>query len=166
MAINYQPVDYVIGMQPLNEVETTQRHAFGTLTRATDATYGEATFVYVKGVSSGAAGLAVTYTPHTGVTALTGARSKGLVAVLYTALDATTKFGWAQVAGPADVQVAGSVTAGNTVYLTGTAGKLDDAVVAGDIVYGANFATADGTPAANHAMVSLARPYVGDTDNT
>lgn len=166
MAIDYKPVDYVVGMQPLNEVETTQRHAFGTITRAKDATYGEAQFVYVKGVSSGAAGLAVTYVPHTGVTTLTGARSKGLVAVLYTALDATTKFGWAQIAGPADTQVAGTVAASNTVYLTSTGGKLDDAVVAGDIVYGANFATADGTPSANHAMISLSRPYVGDTDNT
>jgi hypothetical protein len=46
--------------------------------------------------------------------------------------------------------------AGATVYLTGTPGTVDDAVVAGDIVYGANFATADGTPSAGFARVSIA----------
>jgi uncharacterized membrane protein len=162
----YKIADTFVGFQPLTDISTTQNHPFGTVAKGSDPTYGEATFVYVKGVSSGAAALAVTYNPYTGVTTLTGARSKGLVGVFLTALDATTKFGWLQVSGVADVQVAGTVAAGNTVYLTSTAGKLDDAVVAGDIVYNANFATADATPSANHALVALARPYVGDTDNT
>jgi hypothetical protein len=74
-------------------------------------------------------------------------------------------FGWLQIKGLAEIQVNGAVVAGSTVYVTATAGKVDDAVVAGDIVYGANFATADGTPVANWARVSLAEPYVGDTDN-
>lgn len=161
----FQPIDYVVGMQPITEVETTQRHAFGTVCRAKDPTYGEATFVYVKGVSSGAAGLLARYDPNTGGTTLSAARTKGLVGVFVTALDAATKFGWLQVAGVADVQVAGTVVSGATVYLTATSGKVDDAVVAGDIVYNANFITADGTPVANHALVALARPYCGDTDN-
>lgn len=161
----FKPIDYVIGMQPITEVETTQRHPLGTVCRAKDPTYGEATFVYVKGVASGAAGLLAKYDPYTGTTTLSGARTKGLVGVFVTTLDSTSKFGWLQVAGVADVQVAGTVASGATVYLTSTAGKVDDAVVAGDIVYNANFSTADGTPVANHALVALARPYCGDTDN-
>lgn len=159
------PVDERIGAMPITTVDTTQMHAFGEIRKAYDATLGLAEFVYVKGVASGAAGLLVTYVPNTGVTALTAARSKGLVGVMLATLDATTKFGWLQISGVLEIQVAGAVVAGATVYLTATGGKVDDAVVAGDIVYNANFATADGTPTANWARVSASRPYVGDTDN-
>lgn len=161
----YKLSDTVAGYQPITDVSTTQNHAFGTRVKGFDPTYGEAEFVYVKGVSSGAAGLMAKYDPYTGTTTLSGARTKGLLGVFVSALSATTSFGWLQVRGTADVQVAGTVASGATVYLTGTSGKVDDAVVAGDIVYGANFATADGTPSANHALVSLTSPYAGDTDN-
>jgi hypothetical protein len=159
------PVDERIGAIPILNADTTQMHAFGERRKAFDATLGLCEFVYVKGVASGAANLLVTYVPHTGVTALTGARSKGLLGVMMAALSATTLFGWLQIKGVAEVAVNGTVVAGATVYLTATAGKVDDAVVAGDIVYGANFATADGTPSANIARVSIAEPYCGDTDN-
>lgn len=159
------PISERIGAAPITDVSTTQKHAFGYRIRARDATLGECEFVYVKGVGSGAAGLLATYVPNTGVTALIGARTKGLLGWFMATLDATTKFGWLCVRGIAEAAVAGAVVAGSTVYLTGTAGKVDDAVVAGDIVYGANFATADGTPSANIARVSIDEPYSGDTDN-
>lgn len=159
------PISERIGATAILNADTTQMHAFGYRTRAFDATLGECEFVYVKGVASVTAGQTAFYVPHTGVTTVTGARSKGLLGVFMAVLSATTLFGWLQVKGVAEVQVAGTVVAGATVYLTGTAGKVDDAVVAGDIVYGANFATADGTPVANFARVSLDEPWVGDTDN-
>lgn len=155
-----------IGGQAITDVSTTQNHPWGYRVRAYDATYGEGEFVYVKGITSGAAGLMATINPYSGVTALTVARSKGLVGILQAALDANTKYGWAQVRGSGMVQVAGTVASGATAYTTATAGKLDDAVVTGDIVYGANFGTADGTPAANQAVLVMTNPYVGDTDNT
>jgi hypothetical protein len=155
-----------IGGQAIADTSTTQNHPFGFRVRAYDATLGYGEFMYVKGVSSGAAGLVCTVVPNTGVTALTAARSKGLVGVMMSALSSTSTYGWVQIGGVGEAQVAGSVVAGSTVYLTATSGKVDDAVVAGDIVYGANFATADGTPVANWARVALAAPYAGDTDNT
>lgn len=158
------PADERIGAVPILTVDTVQSHVLGEIRKAYDATLGLCEFVYVKGVASGAAGLLATYVPHTGVTALTGARSKGLVGVFMSALVAAT-FGWLQIKGVAEVQTNGAVVAGATVYVTAGAGKVDDAVVAGDVVYGANFATADGTPVANFARVSLSNPYVGDTDN-
>lgn len=161
----WRPVDERIGAWPIVDTDTVQRHNFGEIRKAYDATLGLCEFIYVKGVAAGAAGLLVTVVPNTGVTALTGARSKGLVAVLMAALSATTLFGWAQIKGVAEIQVNGAVVAGATPYLTAGAGKVDDAVVAGDIVYNANFATADGTPIANWARISLSNPYVGDTDN-
>jgi hypothetical protein len=151
--------------QAITDTSTTQLYPFGTRVRCYDPTYGEGEFVYVKGVSSGAANLLCTVNLYTGVTALTGARSKGMVGVMMSALAGATTYGWVQVRGAAVIATAGSVVSGATVYLTGTAGKVDDAVVAGDIVYGANFSTADGTPAANQAVVSLVDPFCGDTDN-
>lgn len=154
-----------IGASGITDTSTTQLHNLGYRIRAYDATLGDCEFVYVKGVASGAAGLLATYTASAGVTVLTVARTKGLCGVMMAALSATTIFGWLQVCGLAEVQVAGTVVAGATVYTTATAGKVDDAVTAGDIVYNANFQTADGTPIANWARVSLANPFVGDTDN-
>jgi hypothetical protein len=152
------------GGQAITDTSATQQHPLGQRIRAYDPTYGEGEFIYAKGVASAAAGLIGTVNPYSGVTALTGARSKGLVGLFVSALTAGL-YGWVQVRGANMVQVAGSVVSGATVYLTATAGKVDDAVVAGDIVYGASFATADGTPAANQAVIALADPWVGDTDN-
>lgn len=159
------PISERIGAIAILNADTTQMHPFGYRTRAYDATLGECEFVYVKGVATAIAGMVATFLPYTGVTVLPVARSKGLVGVFMAALNATTLFGWLQVRGVAEVSVNGAVVAGATVYLTATAGKVDDAVVAGDIVYGANFATADGTPAANFARVAIDEPYCGDTDN-
>lgn len=153
-----------IGGQPVADTSTTQNHPFGYIISAQDPTYGQGEFVYVKGVASGAAGLVVTVDRYTGATALGAARGKGVLGVLVAALDATTKYGWAQIGGTAAVQVGGTAVAGAVAYLAAAA-KLDDAVVAGDIVYGATFATANGTPVANWALVSMLNAHVGDTDN-
>lgn len=154
------------GGQPIADVSTTQIHPLGMKVKAYDTTYGEGEFVYGKGVASTIVGSALIINLYTGITALTAARSKGIVGIAMSILDAATKFGWFQVRGSAVAAVAGTVVAGATPYLSATPGKVDDAVVAGDIVYGANFATADATPAANFAVLSLMYPYVGDTDAT
>ena len=160
----YGRIDGHLGGQPIAETSSTQQHPLGTRIRAVDSTYGPGEFIYVKGVASGAVGSVVTFVPQTGVTALATTRSRGLIGVMMSALSANTLYGWLQVAGTA-VAKAGTVVAGATVYLTATPGTVDDAVVAGDIVYGANFGTADGTPSAGFALVSLAQPNTEDTDN-
>jgi len=155
-----------IGGQAIAEVSTTQNHPFGTRVKAYSTTYGHGEFVYVKGVADGAVGAVCTYSPLSGVTVLTIARSKGLVGVMMSVLDATTDFGWIQVAGTAVAAVADTVVAGETVYTTATPGSVDDAAVTGDIVYRANFATDDANPAAGFALVSISNPWCGDTDNS
>jgi hypothetical protein len=156
--------DTLLGGQRIEEASSTQQHPFGTRVEAQDTTYGAGEFVYVKGVANGAVGSVVTYNPYTGVTALATTRSKGLVGVMMAALSSTTTYGWVQVSGAA-VAKSATAAAGATVYLTATAGTVDDAVVAGDIVYGANYATADGTPSAGLAVLSLSYPSCADTDN-
>jgi pyruvate kinase len=164
----FQAVD-AIGIN-VYQVDTVQAYPFGMRVKAKDtatsSALGDAEFIYVKGVASGAVGLACVITaPQSGTTALTAARVKGKLGVMVSLLDAATKFGWVQVEGVAEVQVAGTVVSGATAYLTATSGKLDDAVVAGDIVYGGTFATADGTPTTNWARVALSNAHCLDTDN-
>jgi hypothetical protein len=151
------------GGQGITDISTTQIHPFGFTVTAQDPIYGFGEFVYVKGITSGAVGLVATYNLYTGVTAVGAARAKGLLGFFMSVLDANTKFGWLQIRGAAVASV-GTVSAGATVYLAAS-GQVDDAVVAGDIVYNANFATGDGTPASTFAVVSIFHPYSGDTDN-
>lgn len=161
----YLITDTRIGAQDIAEASTTQKHALGERIRAFDPTFGWGEFVYVKGVASLIVGSLATYKAIDGTTALPVARGKGTVGVAMALFNLTTLFGWLQIYGTGVVAVNGAVVSGATVYLTATAGKVDDAVVAGDIVYNANFASADGTPAANFAEINLHYPYVGDTDN-
>jgi hypothetical protein len=161
----YLITDARIGSQDIAEASTTQKHPLGERIRAFDPTFGWGEFVYVKGVASLIVGSLATYSPFSGVTALPVARGKGTVGVAMALINLTTLFGWLQIYGTGVVAVNGAVVSGATVYLTATAGKVDDAVVAGDIVYNATFASADGTPAANFAEINLHYPYVGDTDN-
>jgi hypothetical protein len=135
-----------IGGSDIAAVDSTQNHPLGYRVRALDPVYGHGEFVYVKGVASCAAGSVVTFNAYSGVTALATARSKGNIGVAMAALVAGT-YGFVQVAGAA-VAKSGAAVSGSTVYLTATPGTVDDAVVAGDIIYGATYATADGTPSA------------------
>ena len=67
------------------------------------------------------------------------------------------QFGWYQISGAA-VAKSGAAVANASVYVTATAGTVDDAVVATDKVDGARYKTADGTPSAGLAVLQLARP--------
>lgn len=161
----FQRNDY-LGGQPFDEVSTIAMHPMGFRAWGQDPDNNntESEFIYVTGVSGGAAGLFVTVNRRSGATALTGARTKGLVAVLHGALTTGT-FGWACINGSCRAQVTGTVTAGAQAYLTATSGKVSSTVVVGDAVAGATFASADGVPAAGFAIVSLSSPSTTDADN-
>jgi hypothetical protein len=152
----------VIGMQPIAEVETVQRHGLGRIVPATDETYGDGEFIYLKGVASTVVGSWVTYNSDDGTTALLAANAIGPVAIAMSVCDAATKFGWYQIQGKAvGACLAGFLDNAN-VYATATAGSIDDAVVAGDRVKGAKGASAIGTPAAGLAEFEIARPFMDD----
>jgi hypothetical protein len=148
--------------QDIESTSTTQNFALGTRVRAVDPTYGEAEFIYAKGVASTAKYDAVVILgDHT--TARTGARSKGLLGVAMSA-NVANQYGWYCIWGKVPVK-AGTVVAAAPAYLTATAAQLDDAIVAGDFVAGASFVTADGTPSAGLAVISLFYSVVTDADN-
>ena len=142
---------------PIDQIDTVKRFALGHT-----VDMGDSAFVYVQGVSSGAANKFATYT-LAGVTTLLAADAVGRVGVLCADLDATSKFGWLQVKALAGRNCATDTVLANTVpYIDGTAGRVDDAVVAGDKVYNCFILSADSS---NVATCAFNYPYVTNESN-
>ena len=141
----------------LDQIDTAQTFPFGTRFEAADGAY-----VYVKGITSGAVGAWATFHPVTGVTALLTADAVGNVGIMLSILDANTKFGWLQVKGYVVTSKSDTVAGAGALYIDGTAGRVDDAVVVGDLVHNA-FSTAADT--ANILPVYINNPYVTNESN-
>ncbi|RKH09000.1 hypothetical protein D7X74_30420 [Corallococcus sp. CA047B] len=152
----YQSTESRIIPQGITDTSTTQNAPLGTIITAQDSTNGEGEFIYLKGVASTAVGDVVIYDQRAGTTTRTVAGSRGPVAVAMSA-NVANQYGWYQVSGAAVTKSAAAVAAAS-VYVTATAGTVDDAVVATDKVDGARFKTADGTPSAGLAVLQLSRP--------
>jgi len=146
----------LVGAQPIAVTDTVQNHPLGTRVFATDPTYGAGEFVYLKGVASTAVGNAVIYDQYAGTSTRAVAGSRGPVGVAMSA-NVASQYGWYQVSGSA-VVTSGTVVAGGLVYVTATAGTLDDAVVAGDKIDGVVFKTANGTPGTGLAVAQMCHP--------
>jgi hypothetical protein len=145
-----------IGFPIITDTDTVLKVPLGTIVTARDPLYGEGEFIYLAGVASTAVGDAVIYDQRAGTTTRTVAGSRGPVAVAMSA-NVASQYGWYQIKGSA-VMKAGTVAANGNVYVTATAGTIDDAVVAGDKVDGARLKTADGTPSAGFAVAEISRP--------
>ena len=150
-----------IGVQPIENTETAQQHPLGTILRATDPTYGAGEFIYLAGVASTAVGSGVTYNSADGSTTLLAANAIGPVAVAMSA-NVASQYGWYQIQGKAVGAVLSGFADNANVYATGTAGSVDDQVVAGDRVKNAKGASAIGTPSASLAEFEIARPFMDD----
>jgi hypothetical protein len=111
-------------------VDTAVQHKLGT--RAVDVDGNE--YIYLEGVASTAAGLSVTYDEEY-ATALLAANAVGPVAIAMAATVADT-YGWYGVKGSFTAASANDVADNKTLYITATAGKVDDADVAGDAIMG------------------------------
>jgi hypothetical protein len=146
--------------QPIADTSSVQRHALGTIVRAKDPLYGAGEFIYLKGIASTAVGSVVLYNPDDFSTSLLAANDIGPVAAAMSA-NVAGQYGWYQIGGKAVVK-AGTVADNGNVYASGTPGTVDDAVVAGDRVKNAKFASADGTPSAGLAECEIWRPFMDD----
>ncbi|KQZ25845.1 hypothetical protein ASD50_20700 [Mesorhizobium sp. Root552] len=149
-----------LGFPAIAAVGDSAAWKLGDIIRATDPVYGAGEFIYLKGVGSTVRGSAVTYNADDFTSTLLAANAIGPVAVAMAATVAN-KYGWYQISGKGVVK-AGTVADDGNVYATGTPGQVDDAVVAGDRVKNAKFASADGTPSAGLAEIELARPWMDD----
>ena len=144
------------GFQGIAITDTVQNHALGTIVTAVDPTYGAGEFVYLKGVASTAVGDAVIFNQYAGTTTRAVAGSRGPVGIAMSA-NVASQYGWYQISGSA-VITCGTVAANAPLYVTSTAGTVDDAVVSGDKIDGCVSKTANGTPATGQLIAQLERP--------
>lgn len=140
-------------IEGIDQIDTEKRFPLGTRIYLGDAAY-----VYVQGVTSGAAGKWATY-DSAGVTVLTVADINGPAGIFMAALDATTKYGFLQIFGVNSTADVTAATAGAALYATATAGRLDETAVAGDMALGV---TVTVTGASNVATVFLNYPHFID----
>lgn len=137
-------------------VDTEQKIPLGS--RAFDNDGNE--FIYLKGVTSTAAGSWVSF-DEAHVTTLLVADAKGRVAVAMAAVDANTKFGWYQIYGKNTIaKVLASFADNGLIFATATAGSVDDAAVAGDLIVGAM-----GRSAVSGGVATVELNYPFATDN-
>ena len=135
-----------------DQVHSTKRFKLGTRRRVNDKE-----FIYLAGVASTVAEDFVVFDESFATTRAI-ANEVGPVAVAMAAVDATTEYGWFQIYGPATGDTA-TVAADKQLYLTSTAGRLDDTDVAGDTVIGCYSMAADSS---NSCSVWLNYPHVSD----
>lgn len=142
------------------QVHSTAKNIVGTECDGYDANGLPARYIYLKGVASTAIGTWVTY-DEAFLTTRTAANAQGLVAVATAATVAST-WGWYQRRGAASGLALTAFADDGKVYLTSTAGSVDDADVSGDFVCGAI-----GRSAVNEttllATFEIYDPFVQDT---
>jgi len=102
--------------QRIDAISTTKNHPLGTIVRAVDPTYGEAEFIYLKGVASTVVGSGVTY-DDSFQTALASIAVK-VPRPLAIAMGAcvATYYGWYQISG-----IAVAAKANTTSFAKGAA---------------------------------------------
>lgn len=144
----------------LTNVDASKKFPLGTIVDGKDTTYGAGKFIYLKGVASTVLGDAVVYDEAFATTRAVAA-SRGNVAVALAAVVAD-KYGWYQIQGMAVVR-AGTVSADAKAQVSATPGQLDDTTTAAQDIAGARFMTADGTPSAGYAIISLDFPFANGT---
>jgi hypothetical protein len=134
--------DGEIGGQAITDTSSTQLHPLGRIRRGTDPTYGDAEFIYLKGVASTAIGSWVGYSPALGTSVLAVANGNYPLAVAKSACNTTTLYGWYQITGVAQALGLTSIThSSGFLWLTSTAGSVDDASVIGDAIINARKTT-------------------------
>jgi hypothetical protein len=134
-------VNKELGLQPIAETSTTARHDLGKRVKARHSTYGEAEFVYAKGVASTAVGSWALLSPDDWSTALLNANDIGDVGISMSA-NVANQYGWYCVYGKCPgLALTGFVDNGRA-YATATDGSVDDTVVDGDLVHKALGASA------------------------
>lgn len=135
---------------PITTIDTTQKLPLGTRWST-----GGKTYVYAKGVASNTAGSWVKFDENF-LCALLAADMVGPVGISMSAFLAS-QYGWVQIYGVNTQAKTDTIAADVALYIDGTSGRADDAVVTGDLILGATSETADTT---NVATVFLSFPFV------
>lgn len=163
-AATWKAIDRIGVTSDFTSIDSTAVVPLGTRVRVKDVgttDYGEAELIYLKGVGSTARGSLVTI-DSAWATSLLTARDTGAVAVSLAANTSASTYSWYQIRGKGVAACDSGVADAALLYIDGTAGRCDDTVVAGDIIFGM---TAVGTDSSNLVIVQMAcNPFVADTD--
>lgn len=146
--------------QAIAERSLTKKHDLGTEVGCKDETYGAGTFVYLKGVASCAVRNWVTINMDDGTVTRLAADAIGPVAVAMSSITASY-YGWFQRSGKALASCLTLYADNAKVWITSTAGSVDDASVAGDLVANAKGA-ATATVGNLYSEFEIDRPFVTD----
>ena len=152
----------VITKQAIDATSTTLENPLGTKVTAKHADYGEAEFIYLAGVASTGQSDIVTFDEAYATTRAV-ADAKGRVAIAMSA-NVASQYGWYCIYGRVPGGVLGSFADNGKVFLTSTAGHVDDADVAGDRVQGCIGRGAIDAPNTGQAWMELNYPFVDDHD--
>lgn len=150
----------LIGGQAIADTDTVQNHPLGYIVTARDPTYGGGEFIYLKGVASTVVGSWVGYSPALGTSVLAVANGNYPLAVAMSACNTTTKYGWYQISGVARALGLTSIThSSGFLWLTSTAGSVDDASVIGDAIVNARKTTTVHVVGTFLDTYNIARPF-------
>jgi len=158
--MTWTPAGNFLLNQAIADRSTTKKHDLGTYVQCKDETSGAGEFIYLKGVASCAIRNWVSINMDDGTTTRLVADAIGPVAVAMSTLTASF-YGWFQRSGKAIGSCLTQFADNGRVYITGTAGSVDDASVAGNYVWGARGASLT-TVDSGVADFELDRPFVAD----
>ena len=158
--MTWTPQGNFLLQQAIAERSTTKKIDYGTIIQCKDETYGAGEFMYMKGVASCAIRNWVVLNIDDGSTTRLVADLTGPVGVAMATLTASY-YGWFQVSGKAIGSCLTLFADNGRVYITATAGSVDDASVAGNFVWNAVGASTTVLSSAV-AEFELNRPFVAD----
>lgn len=163
--MGYQIVEH-LGFPTINDVSTSQKVATGFITKIWDLTStppvgpigGEA--IYLKAGGAGIVpGSLVEIDPSLGAVLAPATGGIGPVAISFNTVPLGS-YAWYGVEGVIPIKAPNAVVVGEKVFmLAATPGSVDDAVVAGQQILNAEFASLTGVPATGFALVIVNRPF-------
>lgn len=158
--MTWTPAGNFLLNQAIANRSLTKRHDLGTYVFAKDDTYGAGEFIYMKGAASVVPKTWVSLNMDDGTVTRLAANAIGPVGIAMSSITASY-YGWFQRSGKALGACLTLFADDGRVYITGTAGSVDDASVAGDVVHNAKGAslTAVGS---GYAEFEIDRPFVED----
>ena len=153
----------------VTQVDSAIMFALGTEVECVDTTnITRARFCYHRGVASmvDTDAVIIKHGDNAGILVLNGALDSeiGFVGFAMGAVTAAL-YGWFQVWGRAEANVAGSFAAAGGVFATGTGGTVDDGAGGGQIM-NARSESAINDPATGTAYVDIWYPFIAGTGGT
>lgn len=134
--MTWQITTPLIGAQVITDHSTTQNHPLGTIIQASDSTYGQAEFIYLKGVASTVVGSVVTYDDSFQTALATTALDTPRPNAIAMAACVASEYGWYQISGIATVVKANTTSFAKAAALAAGSG-IAIAVASGLIMNGA-----------------------------